>query len=329
MERLGLLSSDGTPAEGQATVRQAEELRKFIRGLGSSVDPSVRMMRGRLVDALDDDVVNAVGDDAFKAARESAKARFDQFSKTFAGRIADEGIAPERLTKRVLSDTTSLKDLRAMRQSLLSGTEDQIARGQDAWKQLRAQALEDLLSRSTNDEGKLLGGQMARDFMKQSAKFRELLEPADYKQLRRLVMASRDATVEPPGSSVNYSGTATTLANMFQSVRPKVQESWLKFLAKNGAAHTSAWLAAGPTANLVLGGVQAALRARVGAKAANDLMKRVALAQSPEETAAAIAELHRAAPNDPAVSDFLDRYGAAVGGAAARESQERPIDKVQ
>src|SRR3546814_13584497 len=86
-----------------------------------------------MIDALDDDVVNTLGDDAFKAARQSAKARFDEFSKTFAGRIADEGIPPERLTQRLFG-ATSLKDIRSLKQSLTSGTPEQIARGQTAMK---------------------------------------------------------------------------------------------------------------------------------------------------------------------------------------------------
>src|SRR3546814_15190390 len=96
-----------------------------------------------MIDALDDDVVNTLGDDAFKAARQSAKARFDEFSKTFAGRIADEGIPPERLTQRLFG-ATSLKDLRSLKQSLTSGTPEQIARGQTAMKGRRYPALSEL-----------------------------------------------------------------------------------------------------------------------------------------------------------------------------------------
>src|SRR3546814_11639854 len=102
-----------------------------------------------MIDALDDDVVNTLGDDAFKAARQSAKARFDEFSKTFAGRIADEGIPPERLTQRLLG-ATSLKDLRSLTQSLTSGTPEKITRcqrartesGRATWKERVCQYVE-------------------------------------------------------------------------------------------------------------------------------------------------------------------------------------------
>jgi hypothetical protein len=321
MERLGVPLEGGDGAR-PVTVKQAEELRKFIGGLGNTADPAVRMMRRNLIDGLDDDVVAAVGDDAFKAARESAKARFAEFSKTFAGRVADEGVAPEQLTKRVLSDTTSLSDLRAMRKSLMSGTDEQVSRGTEAWRGLRAQALNDLLGRSTDGEGKLLGGQLSRDFVKQSAKLRELLEPEDYRQLRRLVLASRDATVAPPGSAVNYSNTAPALANIFQSLKPKVREGWLQLLAKNGMSHVAAWAVAGPSGNLGLWGAKTALDAAAENKVARELLRRVRLARNPEETAAAIAEIQKAAKSNPAAASLFDRlglagYGAARGAAAA------------
>lgn len=316
LSRLGLIDDVGAPSGAPgATVKQAEELRKFIRELGSTADPAVRMMRSKLIDALDDDVVTSVGDDAFKAARASAKARFDEFSKTFAGRIADEGVSPERLTKRVLSETTSLSDLRAMRKSLLSGTDEQMARGQEAWKGLRAQALDDFLKRSMNEEGKVLGGQMAREFTNQSAKFRELLDPADYKELRRLVLASRDATVAPPGSAVNYSGTGPMLANLFQSAKPKVREGWLKFMAK----HLAAGAVSFPAGNVA---VEVGTRAAASAaqqRAAQALYRRVEMARSPEATAKAIQQLKQAAKANPAAQSLLDKVTGPAAAAATNE----------
>lgn len=326
MERLGLVDDVGSAVEGKVTtIGQAEELRKFIGGLGDGRDPLVRMARGRLIDALDDDVVAAVGDDAFKTARASARARFEEFGKSFAGKIADEGIAPERLTKRVLSETTSLKDLRSLRKSLQTGTPEQIERGQEAWKGLRGQALDDLFAASSDDEGKLLGGKLARDFYKQSAKFRELLDPADFKTLTRLVQASRDATVAPPMSSVNYSGTAVTGANMFQAMKPANRESWLKLLAKNGAEHAAAFAMGGPPANIGLavgkGVASAGAAATAQQRAAAELEKRVQLARSPEEFAAAIKALEDAARSNVAAREMLDRAGRAFGGAAVAQAQ--------
>lgn len=446
MQRLGMAGQSGLLRnESVATVGQAEELRKFIGGLGDGRDPAVKMVRSRLIDALDDGVVESVGDDAFKAARASARARFEEFSKTFAGRVADEGIAPEALTRRVLGDGTSLADLRAMRQSLTTGTPEQAARGTQAWngiraqavddllsasrtpdgaldrnalarrfvrsapkmreilgaddfnnlrrlvaasrdraatarleefsgtlagriasegvapegitgrilssrtsladlrnlrqtlgtneagsaawKGLRAQAVDDLLSRSTNDEGKLLGGQLSRDFYKQSAKFRELLDPADFKQLRRLVQASRDATVAPPMSSVNYSNTAITQANLFDGMKEPVKQGWAKFLIKTAAKHGAAFAAGGPPANIgVIVGEQVAASA-AQKRAADQFARQIELARNPEQVAALMRSMQKAAESNPAVASLMERWqnlaggsGAAQGAAAAEAS---------
>jgi hypothetical protein len=305
------------------TINQAEELRKFIGGLGSGADPAVRMMRREMINALDDDVVSSVGDDAFKAARASARARFEEFGKTFPGKLADEGLAPELLTKRVLGDGVKLSDLRALKQSLGTGTDEQIARGQQAWRSLQAQAVDDLMSKSVDADGNLIGTTLARNFSKSAAKFRQLLEPDDFKTLRRLAAATRDVKALPVGHSVNTSNTAPTLANMFSNVPPRTKESWLKFLAKNGAAHTAAWLAAGPTANLALGTAQATMRYGAETKAAQALADRIRLAQSPEAAAAAIAEAQKLAASNKAVADFFNQAGLGrlIGGTAAGAAQ--------
>lgn len=320
MERLGVIGKSGSLSKG-VTVRQAEELRKFIGGLGSNTEPGVRMMRGRLIDALDDDVVNAVGDDAFKAARESAKARFQEFGKTFAGKIADEGIAPEALTKRVLGANVRLSDLRDLKQSLHTGTPDQVARGAEAWGALKSQALEDLLNGALGADGKLNGGTLYRTFGKQADKFKELLEPADFNKLKRLVTASRNATVAPPMSGVNYSNTAAALGNMFANSPAMLRDGWLKLLAKNGMSHVAAWSVAGPTGNLALWGAKTALDHVAEGKSAIELLKRIQMAQNPDEAAAAVRELQGMAKSNPAIADFLNRSGILGGTAAAVADQ--------
>lgn len=322
LSRLGGRDAmDDLPGNPTVTIRQAEDLRKFIGGLGSTADPSVRMMRGRLIDALDDDVVEAVGDDAFKAARESAKARFAEFKKTFAGKIADEGIAPEALTKKVLSDTTRLSDLRDMRKSLLTGTDEQQARGLEAWKGLRGQALGDFIARNMDANGNLIGAKITKDFATQAPKFRELLDPADYKMLRRLVKATKDAKVAPTQSSVNYSGTGPFMANMFPSMNQATRQGWKRLLVNSGA-HATAFATTGPLGNLALLTGSAIIKDAAKMKAANALLRRVQLAKNPEEAAAAIKAMQEAAKTDPAVKKLLDQLGPAIGGTAAAAEAE-------
>ncbi len=325
LKRFGIMGDSGLARKGAViTVNQAEELRKAIGNLGSGIEPSVRYMRRELIDAIDDDVVEGLGDDAFKAARASAKARFGEFQKTFAGKIADEGVAPERLTRRVLSDTTSLADLRAMRQSLISGTPAQVTRGREAWRGLGAQGLDDLLSKSIDADGFLRGNTLSREFEKSAAKFRELLPPQDYKMLRRLAAATRDVKAFPSGHSVNTSNTAVTLANMFDKAAPAVKQGWRKMLGKyalTSGAHIAASATMGPVGNLAVEatrrGGAAVAEQRAGQAAVQELMNKVRLARNPEEAAAAMSALTDIAQSDPTVAGLLQKYGLGGAGAAA------------
>lgn len=310
------------------TIGQAEELRKFIGGLGSGIDPSVRMMRREMIDALDDDVVSAVGDDAFKAARASAKARFDEFGKTFPGKLADEKLPPERLTSRILGDGVSLSDLRALKRSLHTGTPDQIARGQEAWRGLQAQAIDDLLGKAVDPDGNLIGSRLSSEFSKHSIKFRALLGPDDFKVLRRLASATRDVKAYPSGHSVNTSNTATTLANMFNNAPAHVREGWLRLMGKVGlraGAHVAAAAAGGPAGNIAVESARAAGSAAVAGRAeqraAEALMNKIRLAQNPEAAAAAIREAQAAAASNAAIAEILNSagFGKLVGGVAAQQ----------
>jgi hypothetical protein len=318
MTRLGLIGKNGSLSK-PVTISQAEELRKFIGNLGSNAEPGVRMMRGKLIEALDDDVVNAVGGDAFKAARASAKARFDEFSKTFPGRLADENISPDTLAKRVLGDSVRFSDIRALRNSLHTGTPEQIARGREAWKGLQAQALDDLLNRSVDADGNLAGSTLWREFSKRAPKYREILNPEDFKMLRRLAAATRDVKSYPSGHSVNTSNTAVTLGNMFANAPESIRQGWTKLLLKSGGMHAAAFLSAGPAGNFALGTGQAVVAANAQSKAAQALLAKVRMAQSPEAAAAAIREAQAAASSNPIIAEALQKagIGVAVGGAAA------------
>ena len=306
-----------------ASLSQAEELRKMIGNLGASTEPAVKYMRGRLIDALDDDVVDAVGDDAFKAARASAKARFDEFSKTFAGRIADEGVPAERLTQRLFG-ATSLADLRALKQSLGSGTAEQQARGVEALSHLRAQALDDLFGSVISPDSKLNGTALFNKFDKAADKYRELLEPAEYKTLRRIAMAARDATAEVPFSAVNNSNTASAAANLFTSLPEKDRSGLMGLFAK----HLGGYAVGGPAANVGIMVADEALKRRASSQAADALAQKVQMARSPMAAAQGAASARHVAETGQKLSDLLQWWqdlsgnSPVLGGLAAAQTQK-------
>lgn len=317
LERVGMVGPGGKFKDGgNATVSQVEGIRKLVGSLGDGRDPFTRMVRGKLIDALDDDVVAAVGDDAFKTARASARARFEEFSKTFAGRIADEGVAPEALSRKILSDTVRISDLRSLTGSLNAGGEG----GQNALSALRAQAVDDLMRGATNADGGLNGGALYRSFEKAAPKLRTLLPPADYKMLRRLASSSRDATADVPFSGVNYSNTTSTLFNGPATKAPGL----LKPIAKHGAAMATL----GPAGNIALFAAEQAASGRAGSKAAEALLRQIRLAKNPAEASAAMVEMKKASKSNEAVAEALKRLktfagnNPAFGGAAAAAASQ-------
>lgn len=300
LERLG----------GSTSIGQAEELRKFVGSLGDAKDPAVRYMRKEMINALDDDVVNSVGDDAFKAAREAAKSRFEEFRKTFAGNIAEGNIAPERLVSRSLSQARPIDDVRSLVDSLVSGTDDQVARGGDALSQLRGQTLRDVIAPSLGPEGAPRAATLRRGFETNAPKLREILSPEDYARLEDLVGAVGDAKGAVPNSNVNYSNTGSTVANMFPDI--KQGGSRLRDVLSAGAKLVGAGSLGTP------GYVGAEIADRglnmIGQRQAGQAISQQALlASSPSAAAQAIrdAEVRRIG------EEVLRKYGSILGPAFA------------
>lgn len=214
LSRFGMLGDSGLPRKDAVmTVNQAEEMRRFIGGLGSGSDPNVRRIRGDLIEALDDDVVAGFGSDAFQQARSAAKARFGEFKDTLAGKIGEGVIKSDAVTKKLMSQSTGIADIRKLKSTLLSGDRDQVARGQQAWSSIAAQSVTDLFQKARTGDNLLSGTLLRKAFNDKFAnpKFRELLTRDEFVQLNRIVRAAGDANIDVDFSSINRSGTAAEL----------------------------------------------------------------------------------------------------------------------
>lgn len=286
LQRYGMTGESGLPRQGAVmTVGQAEEMRKFIGGLGNATDPNIRRIRAQLVEALDDDVVAGFGDDAFKQARAAAKQRFAEFKDTLAGKMGAGDVAPERITQRLMSEATPLSDLRNLKATLLTGEPDQVARGQQAWSSIGAQALDDLFSSSRVGEKMVSGSLLRKKFNKNIARYRELLNREEYVTLNRIVRAARDATVPVDFSNVNTSGTASALANLFADPA-KGGRSGVKTMI----AHLAAGFAGGPVANVAVAGAQEAARTAAERAAADEAVRRALMTTQPLDVAQAVRQ---------------------------------------
>lgn len=313
MKDLGLISKDGRISKG-ITLNQAERFRSFIGKLGNGAESKTRRARAILIDALDDDVVDVIGDDAFKAARTSAKEGFEQFRKNFAGKIIQEDIPAEKVVERIVKGNTSLQDIRTLKNTFSTGTPEQIAKGKAAWAEIEAQSMQDLL---TSAEGGMNGKKLLDNFTAQQAKLREILPPDRFDELQKLVFASRDATTFPSGLPTQGSAN---LEELFKAVPPTVKRGWINWL-KTSAAHSAAFMTGGPAANVALGVGQQTLSSNAQQAAANLFIKQIEMAKSPAAAAKALAQAKEVAKTNPIVNDFLQKRGL-VGSAAAAATGE-------
>jgi hypothetical protein len=312
LQRFGMAGNSGLlRKDSVASVSQAEELRKMIGKLGSSNDPTVRAARGQLIEALDDDVVSSLGDDAFKEARGAAKARFDEFKGTFAGKIAEDA-RPEQLTERLLRKGTGYEDLRQLRQSLTTGNEKQVARGQKAMQALRGKTVSDYFRSVTGPEGNVRGSQARTVFDDNAARYREILDPQAYKDLRRWAYAAHDAQAQVPYSAVNNSNTSASVGNMLFPEMPVGKGGGLLGTLTRRA---TGLLAGGPAGYAAVDAGEMVAKEMVSRKAAQTAAKQIGIALDPAK-AAQVYQLMQSEAADAATKQAAQAWMAYMNAAA-------------
>ena len=201
--------ADADGGQSGLTASQAEELRKFVGGLGQNSSQTFAMRR-TIQDAIDTDVLDGIGGQPFAQARAAAKARFDEFSKTYAGKLAGDTVSPESVGKSFRSANTSLDDLRSVVKSI-----ENSPGGKEALPAIRSQYVDEVLSSAITQDGKINGTAMYNNFTKNAPRLRAVLEPEAYKAVRRTAMAARDLTADVPYANVNHSNSASEIARLF------------------------------------------------------------------------------------------------------------------
>lgn len=212
MKRYGIVDKNGAVVEDAAlSVKNAEELRKFANTLRG--DKQTDHIVSNIIDALDDDVIDTAGTDAFKMARDKARARFAEFETKLLKNISDEKLVADDVLKRTVYGG-KVNDLRKLKDSLLSGTDEQIARGAQAWNDLKLQTLQSIIDDSTVASGKMQGSRFSRQLQKiGKERLETVFDPEELLQLKTIEKALEYTTIEVPESVVNYSGTGAANAN--------------------------------------------------------------------------------------------------------------------
>ncbi|WP_417216610.1 hypothetical protein [Alcanivorax sp.] len=198
----GLMDAKWQPA-GRTSVRNAEEIRQVLNSFYEGANPQGRNLITLYKNALDDDVMRTAGDDLFAQARqaranfsrdlERAKlSKFDQGGESLLEKVLANKISPDRLFETiVVNKSARSSDVKALKEYLLSGTDEQVAQGTQAWNSLRAETMRHLLGKATSTAGKTEGGgsvfngNQFRKAMDQIGleRLRTLFTPEEFKQI--------------------------------------------------------------------------------------------------------------------------------------------------
>lgn len=226
LARLGIADPNGTWTVAKnaqprtaLNVNQSEELRKFIGKLTAS-SPTQKMVQNKLIDALDDDVINGAGVDHFQTARTAARVRFSEFSRKTLGSIQQDKMEPEDVLPKIFWQG-KVADAEDAKSALLTGTPDQIARGQKAFNNVRGQTTARLSDAAFGPDG---GGKFnPRSFNTAWDKIGDermnliFDQPGEMAQWNRIRMAGHDAFSTVPFNTYNASHSGTYLANAMRS----------------------------------------------------------------------------------------------------------------
>lgn len=229
MTRLGLLDKDGAVTGNTLSISKAEELRKWIGGLSDGGERSVKRLKSMVIDALDDDVIDTAGIDSFKAARDAARKRFTEFEKGSLDKAVADKLSPDDFVQKHVIGA-KVDDLKALKDTLTSGTKGQKARGSAAWDDARGWVITDMLMKATGartpeDIGRLpfSGNAWKRALSSLPPEKKAILFTAEeMRSLRTLTSAATNLTETVPGSAANYSRSGSVVVEYLSNTLSKI-----------------------------------------------------------------------------------------------------------
>lgn len=237
LQRYGIYDDAGNPTGKTLTIDQAEGLRKFVNNLSDGNERSLMRVKGLIIDELDNDVFNAIGDDAYAGARKAARDRFSEFEQSIVAKITNgklDGSSNNAINSIVSNH--SYKDLQSLQSTLIRAKG-----GKEAWNNLRGEVIESLNMASTQNKGRdggFSGAAFKRALDKIGKNKLQVLFPDQVDKLYKLSSAGIDMTYAPPFSAVNNSNTASTLFNIAGTGLKKIPI--LGDMAKTYAARSQA-----------------------------------------------------------------------------------------
>lgn len=234
LKKRGLIDEEGQMTGEALTVDQAENLRQWIGEELAGGSAREQLAAAKLQAAVDADVMNTTGSDAFAEARATARARFQEFREggLLQGIISGK-VKPDTMVDRYIvgkaGNLATAESLSNLKQSLLSGSPDQVAEGEQAWKDLQRQTIMWLQKQANADvEGGVSESTRAEVRQVRPAAFRRALAKIGPQKLEVLfgpegaarlgsLGKAMESTMEPPAlTPINYSNTAPVLTRLTQ-----------------------------------------------------------------------------------------------------------------
>ena len=184
------------------TVKEAEEVRKELNRIYDSVSPEGKRLIGRLKDAIDKDVENAVGRDIFKGARQAKithrkiiergrRDKFDKSTRSYLEDVIDNKISEKDVIPKLLNAADD--DFVSVKRYLTKEAGDG---GQQAWTEIKAEVIRDALEHAISTQGKTDGGgkvfnagkfKTRINRLKKSKKFTELFNLDEQKFIEDII----------------------------------------------------------------------------------------------------------------------------------------------
>ncbi len=207
LKRRGYIDNDGNLTGKTMSIIEAEGIRKQIRKFGGD-NPANNWVKKQIIDQLDNDVFDAIGDDVFKQARQAAASRFSEFEQKIANSIIDGKMGDKAFNSILKSDVA---DVRA-----LFSTLSKAPGGNQAVANFKGQVVEFLNSKATQGNG--------ADGVFNGTAFKRALDSIGRKKLEvifgdqtdflyTVARVGMDMTKEPAWAAVNYSNSAPALLN--------------------------------------------------------------------------------------------------------------------
>lgn len=219
LESFGLLGGKQTKL---LTIDEAEKLRRLIGNNDPRNGPASGAL-GVIRSALDKSVLDTDAPEIpmLQSARRAAAERFAMRDGAAGVTAAAEGDAPDKFFRKYVLNG-NIDDLRGLKATLNSTVEgkpipagfDYEPAGAQAWKDLKGQTLEYVMSKATAQGEGTFSGKAFRKALNEVGEERlnVLFTPDEIAQLRKLDRVAYGATVEPPFSSVNHSNSAPAAA---------------------------------------------------------------------------------------------------------------------